>query len=36
VDETLEEFAELEAAGYPMQCTDPETLLAIAQICREK
>ena len=35
VDEFLKEMADLEAAGYPMKCTDPETLLQLAQICRD-
>lgn len=35
VADFLEELDELEAAGYPMKCTDPETLLDLVQICRE-
>lgn len=35
VADALERFADLEAAGYPMRCADPETLLQVAQIGRE-
>jgi hypothetical protein len=34
VQEFLAEISDLEAAGYPLKCTDPETLLQLAQICR--
>ena len=34
VDEFLAEIADLEAAGYPVKLTDPETLLHLAQISR--
>lgn len=36
VTEFLSELDELEAAGYPMKCTDPETVLEVAQICRRQ
>jgi hypothetical protein len=34
VEDFLAELDELEAAGYPMKCTDPETVLDVVQICR--
>jgi hypothetical protein len=34
VDRWCAKWDELTAAGYPATCTDPETLLAVARVCR--
>jgi hypothetical protein len=36
VTEFLAELDELEAAGFPMKCVDPETVLEVAEICRHQ
>jgi hypothetical protein len=35
VETWLAKWRKLTATGYPDKCTDPETLLAVAQVCRD-
>ena len=34
VERWAAKWGELTAAGYPATCADPETLLAVARVCR--